>query len=479
MSLLIKNGLIFDGSGKPPFKSDIFINRRRVGRLGNFSQHSAERVIDARGLPVMPGFIDINNNADHYLSIFSEPCQADCLINGITTIIGGNAGASLAPLIDGSLKSVRKWAGASSINVGWRRIAEFLDILKKQKLGVNFGTLIGHSTVRRAIIGESSRDLTDREMEIFRRVLTEGLREGAFGFSAGLNFIHSRNAPYAEFREFARIVGHFNAVCAVQLRDCRRGLLSSVEEIIRLALETKVNAEISGFQPLKDWAAQYLQAISLMEKEKGRINIHFDFCPDATPVAVYTLLPEWAQSGGLETMLRNIVSSHLREKILASLNNLSSEEIVIHRVPPVLKFLSGKSLKEFSEVQGLPPAESLLKFMELSQLRAEILRSNADFSVLPQILLSENSLIAAGGALNFLVRVQKENLLPLEKAVFKLTFLPARKFGIKERGLIAEGYFADIIILRDGRPSEVLVNGSLALEDGKIKNVLSGEILRH
>lgn len=479
MSILIKNGLIFDGSGAPPFKNDIFINHQRISRIGNFSHRLAEQVIDAHGMPVVPGFIDINSDADHCLSIFNEPFQSDYLSKGITTIIGGNAGASLAPLLDGSLRAVRKWADPSLSNVNWRRLSEFFDILKKQKLGVNFGTLIGHSTIRRAIIGESLRDLTDKEIGFFKRVLTEGLKEGAFGFSVGLNFVHSRRAPFFELRECAQIVRSFKAVYSVQLRDCRQGLLTGVEEILKLARETKANMEISGMQPFQGWTAQYLQAISLIERERNHFNIHFDFCPAAaTAVAIYSLLPEWAQSGGLETMLKHMATPHLREKILKSLNDSFLEDIVIQRVPAVLKFLSGKSLKEFSQTQNLTLTEALLKLMELSQLKAEVLRSNTDFSILPQILFSENSLVASGGALKFLDLVQKENLIPLEKAVMKLTSLPARKFGLKERGLLAEGYFADIVVLRDGKPGEVLVNGSLVLEDGETKKVLAGQVLR-
>ena len=118
-----------------------------------------------------PGFIDINSDADHYLTLFSDPYQASLIKQGITTIIGGNTGSSLSPLIDGSLTSIRKWADPSLVNINWRSVSEFLRILNRQKLGINFGTLIGHSTVRRAIIGENIRDLTEKELKVFSYVL--------------------------------------------------------------------------------------------------------------------------------------------------------------------------------------------------------------------------------------------------------------------------------------------------------------------
>jgi len=480
MTVLIKNALIFDGSGKPPFKSDIFINHQRINRLGNFPHQSADKVIDARGTITTPGFIDVSGDADHYLALFSDPVQGNLLKKGITTIIGGNTGASLAPLVDGSLVAIRKWTDSSPVNVNWHSVSEFLNIISQRKLGVNFGTLIGHSTIRRAIIGEELRDLTEKELRVLNYVLEKGLKEGAFGFSTGLSYVHSHNVPYLELERLIKTVAKFKGIYSTQLRNYSVGLRASVNETLNIARNTGVSVEVNDFQPLKGFENDYLEAVTLIEKEKMRAHINFDLCStEAHLVEIYTLLPEWARNGSLEVMLENITTPNTRERILDFLSNSKIDDLIIAKVPSFLRFLTGKSLKQFSEDQNMGLAETLLKLMELTKLKAELWQKNIDPLALRQIMISENAIIASEGAMDFLNLVQKENLVSLEKAVVKTTSLPAFKFNIKERGLINEGYFADIVIIRDGRPSEVLVNGSIALENGETKGALAGKILRH
>jgi N-acyl-D-aspartate/D-glutamate deacylase len=480
MTVLIKNALVFDGSGKPPFKSDIFINRQRIGRLGDFSLNSAEKKIDARGTMVTPGFININSDSDHNLSLFSDTSQSQLLKYGITTIIGGNTGSSLAPLIDGSLRSVRKWAEPSLINVNWRSVGEFLRVLEQRKLGVNFGTLIGHSTIRRAIIGEELRDLTEKELKVFNYVLETGLKEGAFGFSTGLTYVHSHNVSYKEIEKLAKTTVKFKAVYATQLRNYTDGLVKAINETLNLARNTDVNTQINYFQPLINYGEDYLKIISLIEKEKNRAHIHFDLnFNEASLMEIYTFLPEWVRNGGLEIILKNIATPNIRERLLKTLENFKPEDLVVAQTPANLKFLIGKSLKQLSEDQDINPVEALLKLMELTQLKAGLWYKNVDSWALRQALISENAIIASKETVKFLNLINQENLMPLEKAIVKMTSLPARKFNIKERGLIAEGYYADLVVFRDGQPSEVLVNGSVVLENGEPKGVLAGKILRH
>jgi len=474
MAVLVKNALIFDGSGKPPFKSDILISGQRIARLGSFSLSSAEKKIDARGQMVTPGFIDINNSSDHYLTLFSETGQTNLLKQGITTIIGGQAGSSLAPLIDGSLRSIRKWADPSLINVNWRSVGEFLKVLKQRKLSVNFGTLIGHSTIRRALIGEDLRDLTDKELKVFNYLLEMGLSEGAFGFSTGLTYVHSHNTPFQEIEILAKTVAKFKAIYATQLRNYGEGLDQAITETLNLAKKTGVNVEINHFQPLKDYKENYQKAIVLIEKEKPRANINFDLTTgEANLIEIYTLLPEWVRHGNLEIMLRNITTANIRERILKTLEKYPAEDLTIAQVPAILKFLIGKSIRQFSQSQNLKPAEAILKLMELTQLKAGLWYKNIDQEVWQQTLFSENTIIASKEPTKFL------NLNPLEKIIVKITSLPSHKFGIWGRGLIREGYYADLVIFRDNQPSEVLVNGSLVLENGEPQKVLAGKVLKH
>jgi N-acyl-D-amino-acid deacylase len=225
----------------------------------------------------------------------------------VTTIIGGHCGSSLAPLIYGSLESIRKWADINQVNVNWHSIAEFLRVLPEHKIGVNFGTLVGHSTIRRALIGEALRDLTLSEIEVFKGVLRQSLDEGALGFSTGLGYAHSRRVPYSEIEALAKVVAEKGGVYATHLRDEREGLLASVTETIKIAAETGVGAIISHLKPILGFEHEYRKAVELISQLPEFINLNYDNYPfDESVVPVYTLLPTWAQIGNLEVMLSYI-----------------------------------------------------------------------------------------------------------------------------------------------------------------------------
>src|SRR3989344_176661 len=158
--ILIKNGTIVDGTGAPAYRADILISGDKISAIGAFPNKKAATVIDCMGQYVVPGFISPHTHADRMLTLFTDPAQEDYLKEGITTIIGGTDGVSLAPLLYGSLRSLNKWADVNTVNVDWHTVAEFARTIKKIPLGVNFATLAGHTTIRRDIAGDKNNDLT-------------------------------------------------------------------------------------------------------------------------------------------------------------------------------------------------------------------------------------------------------------------------------------------------------------------------------
>src|SRR3989338_1708901 len=217
--ILIKGIQIVDGSGTAPYRADVILQGDKISAIGNFPKKSADVVIEGLGLHLTPGFIDVNTDSDHYLSLFSNPSQKDFLLQGVTTIIGGNCGSSLAPLLYGSLKSIRKWADADLININWSTVAELKNTLNRLKIGVNFATLAGHSTIRRDLIGEEIRDLTVSELEVFKNTLGQAIREGALGLSTGLGYSHSRAVSRFEIKNLLDSVAKNNGVYATHLRN--------------------------------------------------------------------------------------------------------------------------------------------------------------------------------------------------------------------------------------------------------------------
>src|ERR1700722_19667114 len=191
MTLLIKNVRILGGAREFPEPCDVFVSGDKISAIGNFVDKKADETLDGQGAYLSPGFIDVNTDSDHYLTLFEYPSQEDFLRQGVTTIFGGMCGSSLAPILYGTLESVRKWSGSeSTVNVDWHTTGEFLATIDKRPFAVNFGTLAGHSTIRRAIVGDAIRDLTKNELGVLLETLKKALEEGAFGLSTGLGYVH-------------------------------------------------------------------------------------------------------------------------------------------------------------------------------------------------------------------------------------------------------------------------------------------------
>ena len=204
MTLLIKNVRILGGSREFPDPMDVFVSEEKISAIGNFPQKNADEVLDGQGAYLSPGFIDVNTDSDHYMTLFDHPGQVDFLKQGVTTIFGGMCGSSLAPLLYGTLESVRKWGGSENrINVNWHTMTEFLATIDKRPFAVNFGTLAGHGTIRRGIAGDAVRELTKNELAVFGETLRSALAQGGFGLSTSLGSVHAQKASHTEIKTLA------------------------------------------------------------------------------------------------------------------------------------------------------------------------------------------------------------------------------------------------------------------------------------
>ncbi|MFH0712838.1 MAG: hypothetical protein V2A55_03240 [Candidatus Jorgensenbacteria bacterium] len=483
-TILIKGGLVYDGSGNEPVKEDILIRGERILRRGNFPKNRGDSMIDAIGAMVLPGFVNVNSSADHYLDIFDDNFGEDCLKDGVTTIIGGNCGASLLPATASLFLPLRKWGGVSSLSANWH---DFDDVFRRlnKKLNINFGTLVGHSTIRRALVGDETRDLTENELRAAKRMLDHAFQKGAFGFSTGLEFIHTKLTPVHEIEELAEVASEKKRVYATHLRSYGPHLGAAVEEAIKIAKKTGVNLEISHFTPRVLEARNYSVLKDKIEEESAKLRISFD-CNSLShiPATMYQFLPEWLKDGNLETVLEHLKSEHLEKRILEYLRRLGGEDIHIGEMPSHLSFLSGKSLRSYAISNKLKPAEALLKLMKISRLRGVLLRQAAD-DVIDDFVFSSASLIASGEArggkpfFKFLRLAEKTKKISMEKAVAKLTALPAEKYKLKGRGRILEDYYADLLVVRDFKVKNAIVNGAVLVDEGVFQNSRSGKFLKY
>ncbi|HEX3095534.1 MAG TPA: D-aminoacylase, partial [Patescibacteria group bacterium] len=193
-SLLIKNATVIDGTGKAPIKADVAVEGDRIVNIGQDIKSSAQEVIHADGKVLTPGFIDLQNHSDSHWRLFDGPGLESMITQGYTTVMVGNSGASLAPLIsESALLSLQKWHTLEGVNVNWRSFAEFAETMEEQKFGANIASLVGYSTLRRGLIGDRQTPVSVSELETLKRLAEDAINEGAFGISTGFAYAHEAN----------------------------------------------------------------------------------------------------------------------------------------------------------------------------------------------------------------------------------------------------------------------------------------------
>lgn len=495
MALLIKSVHIL-GSGRPAEeRADVLVQGDKISAIGNFPNKKAEEVIDGQGAYLSSGFIDIDTTSDHYLTIFSDPGQEDFLRQGVTTIIGGHCGASLAPIFSGSLDAIRDWADTSAVNVGWHSVEELFGLLAKQRLGVNFGTLLGHSTIKLALTSGKTRDLTLDEILVFGRILKSGMEDGAFGLSSGLG-PHGKNAPYKELKALAELVKNLGGVYSSHLRRGEEEL--SVKETKKLWEETGAPALITHFTPVKGNEEAYEAALAEVNKIPTDADFHFALPPFAvSTIPVASFLPSWAQAGGVESAAKIVLDSHQSERLLEELPAISGKDFTVAQAPRN-DILVGKTLQDIMKIFSVANTKkALLKLMATTRMRAVVHYKNLNTALVKEALKSPHALIASHAPsfgekksflksdrststfTQFLKLVEKEKWLSMEDAVRRITAIPARKLGLKGRGEVKEGNIADLTVFRGGEVKWVVVGGALAVANGEITPARNGKILKH
>lgn len=508
MATLIKNILLIDGSGQPAIKADVLIKDEKIAAIGSFPRYQAETIIDGVGAYLAPGFIDINTNSDRYLTIFSNPSQGHFLLQGITTIIGGQDGISLAPLLYGALDLQAYWTNPYQINIDWHTIEEFFDVLRRRPIGVNFGTFVGHSTIRHAIIGNDFRDLTVKELGVLHYMVDEALQDGAFGVSFDLQSPIAALTPGKEIKSILEVVEKYKGLgmfklrggsdTAVSAKDVGDNFFPAVNEVISLSRETGVRTQISNFSPLKGFEVEYRQAIDSIEENAAVADVYFNMHPFAQSVVpIVSFLPIWAQRGGMDEILKSLDTPELFAKILTDMSAFPDEDIIIYDAPG-FESLVGKPLRDFGNDRGTSMPETMLTLMRITKLRATLLYNNLSLSELGKALTCDRSIVASSGASfpndrkqssrvslfdtavpTFLGGINANKTIPIEMAVRKMTSVPAQRLGIKNRGMIREGYFADLVLFRDATIETVFVNGVAAVREGALTDGMGGRVLKH
>lgn len=511
--ILIKNGTIIDGSGAEKFDADIAINDGHITEIGDLSGDHARDIIDAKGLYVTPGFIDISNRSDTRWRLFEDPVLESMLYQGVTTIIGGNSGTSLAPIYsEEMLRSARKWVNVGIVNVDWQNMAEFLERVRDHHLALNFGTFVGYGTLRRGLTGDTSRELTADERTSIKKHIKESLMQGALGVSTGMIYSHEKKITTEELIDIGTCVAKNKKIFVAHLRNEGKDLLKSVDEMIEIQKKTKARIHISH---LKSMMKQNWSLMSEAIKRIEKTDIIFDIYPYTfSETVLYTFLPEWVSEGGRRMMIERLRNKKLHKQIIDEMEKGPDLSHAVVAETMRSHYFCGKSFADIARTQNKSVSDAVIDVLLASEGQVTIFFESMSDENIVRGLLSEHATISTNGA-GYTIKkrnehlehprsfgafprvfaryVEKENVLSAELMIHKSTGKVAKELRIKDRGILAAGYVADIAVFdpknfvdhaKADRPYHyasgvdcLFINGQMAIKYGKYTGIRSGDII--
>jgi N-acyl-D-amino-acid deacylase len=524
--ILIRGGVVFDGSGAPGVASDVAVADGRIAAIGPSLTEPAHRTIDASGLAVAPGFIDIKTHSDFTLPI--NPKAESKVRQGVTTEIIGHCGFSVAPVLPGKVELLKDYLSPSAPWTPFREMTfpKYLDTFPATS--VNAGMLVGHNTLRLMVMGMARRPPTGSEENHMMYLLEDGLASGALGMSSGLFTPPGSYAQPKEMRTFGRLLKKYNAAYFTHLRDESDKVLEAVQEAIDIAERCGVHVEIVHFKcsGTNNWGKAEA-ALKMIADAKAR---GLDVDCDAYPYAagsnpLKNLLPQWVQAGGVPAMIERLKEPETRTRIRSDiehngLNNwgrIPSWDCVRISISPHLPQFAGRTILSLAEERQQDPVDTLCDYLTDDQGATRVLVTSISEDDIERIVASPTALVGSDGncvapygqvgkgmphprfygtfprIIDHYVR--QRGALPLELAIHKMTGATARALKLKDRGLLKTGYRADIAIFdpadfRDratyadphqfpsGARTTVLVNGVPVVENAAHTGALPGKVLR-
>jgi len=526
--LLIRNGRIVDGTGNPWYQEDIAISGDRVVAIGKLCDASANRVIDASGLVVAPGFIDMLGQSE--IALLVDNRSESKLSQGITTEITGE-GQSVSPQNTKTL--AEQTIAPQSFRINWKTLDEYFQELKQHGTPLNLGTYVGAEQVRRAVIGLRDRPPKVQELDEMKALVRQAMREGAFGLSTALIYPPGSYAKTKELIELAAVAGQYGGIYATHMRSQGAGEPAAVEEALRIGREAHVPVEIFHLKVIGKprWGTMPKLVSTIQTARDAGQDVTADMYPYvAGSTSLTAILPPWVVDQGTEKMLERLHDPLVRQRIrsevatdhedwenmyLAS-GGATGVKIAEVEGNPDLQRYVGMTVAEIAAQQRKDSVDAMLDFIVASRAQSWAIffhMNEADVQYglkQPWVSLcldsSEQSLDGPlfsphthprtyGSFPRFLGHYVRDlQLISLEEGIRKMTSLPAQRMQLKNRGLLKEGFFADITVF-DPRtiagpasyenPTQlasgvkfVLVNGQLEYDNGQLTRVIAGRPLR-
>ena len=477
MSILIKGGEVLDGLGGVPQKCDVLLVGDHIAAMGNLASCKADRVIQALGSYVLPGFIDVAATSDERLTLFSEPDQADFLKNGVTTIVCGTRGRSLSPTIYAEEIPL--------INIGWQTTKDYLEKIHAIRLGVNFINVSGYDTIRRSITPKL-RNLGIGEIKVLSLLLKQCFIDGSAGISLGSGGFSALDASKDEI----------NAVSLI-ISEAKKTIFASsniLDDSYKNLIEPGAKVVIGGLNELLKTKNAFDKLATIAEKNLLKTDFAFSFSP--YPYFQRKASEMFPDSIGLTDSI-NVTKSLTKKRTLAffskKVKELNPQETFIFNTPrKETKFLIGKSVAEFAENRKINTEDAFARIIEICGLDTIFLSRMTDDKIISQIISHPKSIVGSSSwspisslsnihsmlsepFIEF-IRSAGNSEMRIELIAKKLTY-PARLLGLKKRGVLKEGFAADIVVLKNNRPELTIVNGKIAYENGAVALNRAGEII--
>lgn len=523
--LLLKGGVILDGTGAPGLAGDVGITGDSIAAVSTISPEQAKRVIDVSGMHVCPGFIDIHTHSDG--AILTYPTDDSRVRQGVTTELTGNCGGSAAPLAGVRLNERRREIqDEEGIKTEWTDLASYCSLLEREKVSVNQAMLLGQGTLRENAIGMENRPLTADELKGVLRAVEEGMDQGAYGLSTGLEYTPGRYTPTEEIVAMTRIVARRGGLYASHIRNEEATLLEAVNEAIDIGRKAGLRVEISHLKAAgrPNWGKQRA-AINLIESAR-RDGV--DVLADAYPYTAYStgltiFLPDWSLASGTSAMMERLrdekTRSRMRQEVVPRVASDPGDYdlIVISSVRSERnRPLVGKNMQEIAVLWKLDPVDALLRLIEEEEGNAGFVGhamspENVEMVLSHPLVMigSDGSAMAPRGpallrrphprSYGTFARViayyaRERKLFDFSTAVKKMTSMPADQIGLPDRGRIARGKKADIVVFHASTLKEessfenphrypagilhVLVNGVMVVENSNHTGARPGRVLR-
>lgn len=521
LDILIKNAIIFDGSGEDPFQGSIGIKGEKIAIVSHNPEEKipSEEVIDAKGLAISPGFIDTHSHSE--FTLLADNRAEGKVLQGITTEINGNCGLSAAPLLGDAAVQREPDLEELEIKDRWSTLGQYFSILEKRGLTINFATLVGHGNLRASVMGYSNKKPDRSDMKRMLTLIDESIRDGAIGLSTGLIYPPGVFSEIDEIIELTKRVK--NLIYTTHMRSEGDRLEEAVEETIDIGRRSNISIHISHIKTSgrRNWH-KIDRVISMIDQARAEgIIVTADRYPyTAASTDLDAILPSSIYEGGAEREIERLRDKGIRDILKTEILSQHPETeywrgvIISSTTREDNKWMEGKSLEELSIIMRKDPRDLLFDILIDEKLRVgAIFFSMSEDNLkrylsLPYIMIGSDSSARSfdgitrrgrphprgfGSFPRFLSKYSKG--LGMAKAIHKITALPAQTFSIKKRGLIEEGYYGDIVIFDDKKISDranfqepfmkpygisyVIINGRIAVRDGSLTGTKSGKILRN